>query len=455
MVVAVLAAATMVNLMPASADDTFTAKGDAELVSGMQIEPEQFIQLAPAPTGVQVALPGEVASLVKEVLQIDGSGTTPVACPTSGRGPVFLCSAPSGATITTIEVHYNLASLQPPDVDTYPKSFPVTLTDLATKSSATVTTTIRAYVDLAIEGPYAAAMTPSGAGILVFVTNRGPSLGHGYLVTITITGPHSVVWKPPSCAEAGSVITCRDAGILDANQRAPINLALGTDSGAVQVSAQVTAVSDDDPEPSNNSAAGGPWVLFPSPGGVPPAPVPPAPGVPAPVAAPRAVATSPSETAGDRLVPPAPRPASATGKLAAAPVAAGLWTSPFVHYLAVAFLCGSTLYLLVGGAFLLRSRRRRFARSASRDSDGDLEIDLDRLGRGPGRQRQVVGPGQPAVQVATGADRAVVGLAPPVDAGTPFVAQRDEVGVELRVEPVPQEYQRLGAQLRYPGLRDA
>ncbi|OLE30853.1 MAG: hypothetical protein AUG44_00230 [Actinobacteria bacterium 13_1_20CM_3_71_11] len=292
---------------------------------------------------------------------------------------------------------------------------------------------------------------------MVFVVDQGPSAAHGYTATITITGPHSIVWKPSNCTESGPVMTCPMHGVLVTDQRAGLYFSLGTDSGAVQVSAQVAPVDgDNDPDRTNNSAAGGPWALFSHAGGVPPPPVPPAPGVPA-RAAPPAVVASPSAAGSDAGVPPVPRPAPATRNAAAAPgpAPAGMWASPFVHYLAVAFLCGSTLYLLVSGAFLVRSRRRRQVRAAGRDSAGDGEIDLDRLGRDPGRQRQGVGPGQPAVQVATGADRAVVGLPPPVDAGTPVFAARDDVGVELRVEPVPQEYQRLGAQLRYPGFRDA
>src|SRR5437764_1858537 len=191
-VAALLAAGTVVNLAPASAAATLTASGGSELTAGSRDPSEQVIQLSPAPTDVQVRFPSEVGSLVARVLQFNVEGTSPMPCGQEPKEPVYVCDAPRGTTVTGVEVDYDPSGLEPPMVDSYPKSFLVTVEDLVTKATATSQVTITSSVDLVIDGPYGAKVEPSGGGIVVFVVNQGPSGAHGYLATITITGPHSI-----------------------------------------------------------------------------------------------------------------------------------------------------------------------------------------------------------------------------------------------------------------------
>ncbi|TML29986.1 MAG: hypothetical protein E6G35_07105, partial [Actinobacteria bacterium] len=85
---------------------------------------------------------------------------------------MYVCDAPRGTTVTGVEVDYDASGLEPPMVDSYPKSFLVTVEDLVTKATATSQVTITFSVDLAIDGPYGSNVPPSGGGIAVFVVDQ-------------------------------------------------------------------------------------------------------------------------------------------------------------------------------------------------------------------------------------------------------------------------------------------
>jgi hypothetical protein len=351
--------------VPAVAQGTapFTATGDVEIVPGATPDPAQTIRLSPASTQAKVNLPVEIARYVVAVNAVDPRGVR-TACPVNSTGQMFMCTAPAGTAFGSIVVAYHV----PPDLSVdlhYPLTVPVTVTDLGTGIAATVHVTIRPHADMVLRGPYVANVPPTDGGIVVTVANQGPSESSGSRLAITITGTFRVISVLPAttCTGAGGQITCHFVG-LGVGDQVSASIALGTDSGAVQVTARVTG-DDVDPVSVNDSASGGPWAVFAppgTPGAWPPLPV--GRGVPAPVPPPRTAASSPVLSTTPSASPADPRSARAVATNRH-------W--PMSHYVALALLGGSALYLVLGGAALLRKRFRRRPVVY-----GDLEIDLDR-----------------------------------------------------------------------------
>jgi uncharacterized protein DUF11 len=367
---AALSLAAITTPAPASAAPGFSATGfsatgDVDLVPGVPIDQPQFITLSPAASQVQVALPAAVVPWVRAVVWRDAADNrTP--CAEGRAAQVFVCSAPAGGTMGSVMVDYYLDQLPVTQYPEYAQPLPVTITDGTSRTDATVHVRVRAHTELVLRGPYVGDVPPTGGGVVVIVENEGPSDSQGSQVTMSITGAVTSVTPSGGCTATGPQVTC-DLKELSSGSQETLAVALGPDSGAVRVSAQVTAL-DVDPTLSDNDASGGPWVVFAHPGG-------PAAGPPVPV--PARGATAPAPSGAGTVASPSPVPSAGLRSHAADPAparaAAPVWASPFAHYLAFAFLCGSSAYLLLAGIVLLRKRLRRPV-----GTRGDLHIDLDR-----------------------------------------------------------------------------
>lgn len=152
----------------------------------------------------------------------------------------FSGDVPADAAVgSTIEVTSSVATTSP--------EFSIT------NNSATAQTEVTASADLALHK--SAGSVDAGAGTVsmtVLVTNNGPSLATGVVVTDTLPAGQTVDILPPECSVAGSVMTCAEPNLavgssITINYRVVVDPALGQSN-----TASVTAATPD-PDLSNNS----------------------------------------------------------------------------------------------------------------------------------------------------------------------------------------------------------
>jgi hypothetical protein len=370
--VLVLFALITLYAQPGYAATTFKATGDFELIPGGN---DQYgdILVRPRVSQVQVSIP---AGLAKWVTGVDAYDTQALIshCKAVTGHQLYTCTT-TKPTIADVQVAYFMGQISPGDYGGYPQKYAITVTDQTTKKTATVHTTIRPNTDLVVHGPYVGNVPPTGGGVVVYVENQGFSDTQGYTITITVTGAVTTVVPSPDCTAAGTVVTC-EGGWQSLYVMDTFTVAVGTDSGAIQATAKVTPL-DYDPDMSNDSESTGPWTVF-TKAGTPAQPPPPPPpvvrstthGVPTPGPTPVSSALVPSAAPVAHLSPSAVEPPVVRV------VAVRQWGSPFVYYLAVAFLCGASLFFVLRGAALVHKRIHR--RPAAYVPRGDVDIDLDR-----------------------------------------------------------------------------
>jgi hypothetical protein len=356
-----------------AAPAAFSVTGDVDLVPGTDGEQRQVIMVDPHPLKVKVDLPADLAGHLSAIVAYDPQVHQLRCDPVSGQ-PSYVCgTGQASQPVMSVGLFYVVPQIPFGSWAQFPKTYDLTVTDLASKATGTVHTTVRPEADLALHGPYASNLGTHDAGIVVYLENVGPSDSQGATVTFTFSGAYTTFSFPirDECTVSGDTVTCPLSWLQAGAGQVPMSVVMGHDSGVFSVTVRVVG-DDADPDRANNGNIGGPWNLYPANGapvGVPPPPPPPATvphgaGVPVPAPAPSASATaSPVPATSATAAAPVPAPARASSVTAR-------W--PLSHYLAIAFLCASSAYLAIAGTVWLGRRRRRSGATT------DLDIDLDR-----------------------------------------------------------------------------
>lgn len=351
-VAGLLVLGTAVPAPGAWAATPFSAAGDVELIPGLKDAQGEGIVLSYGVPKVEVDLPRDLFGYVSGVRPADAADNG-LPCEVFPDRAAYVCGNGSAKqAVASLMFLYVVPQVRPGTGNLYPKTYDIGVIDLGSGATATVHATLRPEVDLALHGPYADSDGGHGAAITVYVENTGPSDAQGATVTLSFTGAYTTFGFPAAaaCTASGAVATCPVAE-LPAGRQVPVSVALGTGTGVISVLGRVSG-PDEDLDHSNNAGVGGPWNLFPGNGSataVPP-PVVPARGIPLPAPVPDA---APSAVA--------PVPVDAPSRTSA-PVraAVGTGTPAWARDLAVAFLVGSSAYLVLAGALWFRRWLRRF-----------------------------------------------------------------------------------------------
>jgi hypothetical protein len=349
-----------------------------ELVPGATDQPDtQNIPLTGPTSKVIVTVPAALLPWIDDVLVRLRGKTVQTSCwryPDQLRQ--FHCDQLDGQPITGAIIIYGPVSLPYGDYPRYVGPHEITVTDPVNGTTARAVTVIRPKADLMLSvfsGDLADTFEAD-------IGNQGPSDSSGSKVRFTVVGSVRTPKLPAGCVQVAEEITC-DVGPVAAQASAKLVIPYEGDSGYVTVHGELIDKAEPDPNPLYNTSEGGPWLLGTGSGGQPPGPgVAPVtagrrPGPPSAVPSP---AGSPVAGAAPAGSAPVPAPA-AMGRSRVARASGG--TDPMGRTTELAILTGCCLGLLVCGAVLVRTRRRRWERldkSDTGDGDGDGYILLDR-----------------------------------------------------------------------------